>query len=248
MENIIKQFLAISTRYNPGSIYGFYITDFAGSSYGSGYGSGYGNDRSGYGSGNGDGEGESWRGTGTGYGYGLGLGYSEGSHGWGYDNSLSGKGIKSYSGHEVYMVDAIQTIIYSIHGNIARGAIIRDDLTLSDCYIARYEDCFAHGKTAKQAMVDAKEKAYYCKPVEERINYVLKTYPDVDVSIEHSVLFSLHSLITGSCRFGRQEFAKAHSLDPEHGSMTMREFIHLTKDAFGGDNIRQLADAYGIKC
>lgn len=73
------------------------------------------------------------------------------------------------------------------------------------------------------------------------------TEPDVDVPIEHSALFSLHNFLTGSCLFGRQEFAKEHSLDPEHGSMTMREFIHLTKDAFGGDNIRQLADAYKIK-
>lgn len=45
----------------------------------------------------------------------------------------------------------------------------------------------------------------------------------------------------------RKEFAKAHLLDPEHGAMTMRTFIHLTKDAYGGDNIRQLADAYKIR-
>ena len=213
MEEVIKQFLAISS--------------VDGSGDGSGYGSG-----SGFGSGDGDGDG---------YGYGDGYGDGDG------DGDGSGYGIKSYNGYEVYIIDDMRTIIHSVHGNIARGAIINSDLTLADCYIAKYEDYFAHGETAKQAMADAQSKAYQNKPFEERIDYVIEKYPDVDVLIEHSALFSLHNFLTGSCLFGRKEFAKAHSLDPEHGSMTMREFIHLTKDAFGGDNIRQLADAYKIR-
>ena len=203
MEDVIKQFLAVSYGYGSGSGNG------SGSGSGDGYGDGYG-DGSGYGNGDGD-------------------------------------DIKSYDGHEVYKIDDMQTIIYSVHGNIARGATINSDLTLSDCYIAKYEDYFAHGETAKQAIDNAQSKVYQNKPIEERIDYVIEKYPDVDVPIEHSALFSLHNFLTGSCLFGRKEFAKAHSLDPEHGAMTMREFIHLTKDAFGGDNIRQLADAYKIK-
>ena len=175
------------------------------------------------------------------YGDGSGTGSGSGS-GDGY-----GSGIKSYNGHEVYRIDDMQTIIYSVHGNIARGATINSDFTLADCYIAKCGDYFAHGETAKQAMADAQSKAYQNKPIEERIGYVIEKYPDVDVPIEHSALFSLHNFLTGSCLFGRQEFAKSHSLDPEHGAMTMREFIHLTKDAYGGGNIRQLADAYKIK-
>ena len=180
-------------------------------------------------------------GSGFGYGYGYGFGYGDGS---GYGD---GDGIKSYNGHEVYRIDDMQTIIYSVHGNIARGATINSDLSLADCYIAKCGDYFAHGETAKQAMADAQSKAWQNKPIEERIDYVIGKYPNVDVPIEHSTLFSLHNFLTGSCLFGRQEFAKSHSLDPEHGAMTMREFIHLTKDAYGEDNIRQLADAYKIK-
>lgn len=194
-------------------------------------------------------------GSGSGYGYGDGSGFGRGA-GSGYDSGSGygdgdgdgyGDGIKSYNGHKVYVIDELQTIIYSIHDNIAKGATINQDLTLTDCYIAKYEDYFAHGDTAKQAMLDVQTKAYQDKPVEERIAHVVGKYPDVDVPIEHSVLFSLHNFLTGSCLFGRQEFAKSHSLDPEHGTMTMREFIHLTKDVFGGDNIRQLADAYRIR-
>ena len=217
MEDVIKQSLAVSSGYGSGDGSGSGSCDGSSYGYGDGYGDGDG-DGSGYGDGDGDGD--------------------------GYD---SGDGIKSYNGHEVYIIDDMQTIIYSVHGNIARGVTINRDLTLADCYIAKYEDYFAHGETAKQAMADAQSKAYQNKPIEERIGYVVEKYPDVDVPIEHSALFSLHNFLTGSCLFGRKEFAKAHSLDPEHGAMTMREFIHLTKDAFGGDNIRQLADAYKIK-
>ena len=197
MEDVIKQFLAVSYGDGSGS--------------GSGYGDGYGDV--------------------DGYGYGSGYDY----------------GIKSYNGHEVYRIDDMQTIIYSVHGNIARGATINSDLSLADCYIAKCRDYFAHGETAKQAMADAQSKAWQNKPIEERIDYVIGKYPNVDVPIEHSALFSLHNFLTGSCLFGRQEFAKSHSLDPNHGTMTMREFIHLTKNAYGGDNISQLADAYKIK-
>ena len=243
MEDVIKQFLAVS--------YGYVVSYGDGSGYGSGdgsgYGSGYGYDYdSGYGVSYGDGSGYG-SGDGSGYGSGYGYDYDSGyGYGDGYDYGY-GYGIKSYDGHEVYIIDDMQTIIYSVHGNIARGATINIDLTLADCYIAKCEDYFAHGETAKQAMADAQSKAYQNKPIEERIGYVIENYPDVDVPIEHSALFSLHNFLTGSCLFGRKEFAKAHSLDPEHGAMTMREFIHLTKDAYGEDNIRQLADAYKIK-
>ena len=255
MEDVIKQFLAVSSGDGSGYGYGYGAGDGAGYGYDSGSGSGSGDgDDSGYDYGSGDGydygSGDGYDyGSGDGSGYGSGDGYDYGDSS-GYDSGSGsgyGYGIKSYNGHEVYIIDDMQTIIYSVHGNIARGATINIDLTLADCYIAKCEDYFAHGETAKQAMADAQSKAYQNKPIEERIGYVIEKYPDVDVPIEHSALFSLHNFLTGSCLFGRKEFAKAHSLDPEHGAMTMREFIHLTKDAFGGDNIRQLADAYKIK-
>jgi hypothetical protein len=147
----------------------------------------------------------------------------------------------------VYIVDGVQTLIYSVKGNIAKGAIVNSDLTLTDCYIARVGIFFAHGETLRQAHEDAQAKALQNMPVEERIAKVKQDYPDLDAQIEHSTLFSLHNMLTGSCVMGRKEFAKEHDLDPEHGTMSMREFITLTKDAFGGDVIRQLAEAYKIK-
>lgn len=157
-----------------------------------------------------------------------------------------GYGIKTYNGQEVYMIDGVQTLIYSVSGNYAKGAIVNSDLTLTDCYIAKVGDCFAHGETLRQAHEDAQAKALQNIPVEERIAKVKQDYPDPDKPIEHSELFRLHNVLTGSCAMGRKEFAKAHDLDPENGTMTMREFITLTKDAFGGNVIRKLAEAYSI--
>jgi hypothetical protein len=144
------------------------------------------------------------------------------------------------------MIDGVQTLIYSVSGNYAKGAIVNSDLTLTDCCIAKVGDFFAHGDTLRQAYEDAQAKALQNMPVEDRIAKVKQDYPDPDKPIEHSELFRLHNVLTGSCVMGRKEFVKAHDLDPENGTMTMREFISLTKDAFGGDVIRQLAEAYGI--
>ena len=158
----------------------------------------------------------------------------------------SGDGIQSFNGQKVYMIDDVATLIYSVKGDVAKGAIVNSDLTLTGCYIAKKDDSFAHGATAHSAMTDASDKAFQCLPTSERIRRVVSAYPDPDAQIEHSELFSLHNILTGSCRMGREQFAKEHDLDPENGTMTMREFIALTKDAFGGDVIRQLAEAYGI--
>ena len=179
---------------------------------------------------------------GSGDGDGSGYGYGDGD-GSGYGD---GDGIKTYNGQKVYMIDDVQTLIYSVSGNYAKGAIVNSDLTLTDCYIAKVGNYFAHGETLRQAYEDAQAKALQNMPVEERIAKVKQDYPDTDKPIEHSELFGLHNVLTGSCVMGRKEFAKAHDLDPEEGTMTMREFITLTKDAFGGDVIRQLAEAYGI--
>ena len=132
-------------------------------------------------------------------------------------------------------------------GNFAKGKILNSDLTLTDCYIARVDNYFAHGETLRQAYADALAKALSNEPIEDRVKRVVAQYPDADEPIEHSELFKLHNLLTGSCDFGRRQFAKEHNLDPENGKMSMRDFIDLTKNAYGSSNIRLLAEAYGMK-
>lgn len=128
------------------------IEEFVRVEYGSGSGSGSGDGR-GYGDGDGYGRGYG-RGYGDGYGDGYGHVYGDGS-GSGY-----GDGIKSISGNNVYKIDGVNTVIYSVHGNMARGAILNTDMTLTPCYVAKEGRNFAHGDTARDALMSLNEKLY----------------------------------------------------------------------------------------
>ena len=201
-------------------------------SYGDGSGSGYG---SGSGSGSG-------YGNGSGYGDGDGSGYGDGDgdgSGYGY-----GDGLKEYNHQKVYIVDNIPTLIDSVHGNYAIGKILNSDFTTTPCYIAKVGNFFAHGKTLKDALADAQKKYEDNKPIEERIADFKKQYPSLDSIAEHSDLYRWHNILTGSCTFGRDTFAKEHGLDKDNGTMTIREFIYLTCNAYGGDIIRHLEKSY----
>ena len=145
---------------------------------------------------------------------------------------------------KVWKVDNRPTIITNIHGNIAEGYTLQCNVILVPCYIAKVGSYFAHGDTAHQAMQDAQEKYEENKPLSERIADAVAKYPTLDTVVSHTELYALHHTLTGSCRFGRNEFAASHRLDPENGEMTMREFINLTIDAYGGDAIKELLYAY----
>lgn len=193
-------------------------------------------------------------GDGTGYGsvYGYGDGYCNiGDCGDGKGNGYGdgkgngdGSGISEINGYKVYSVDHTPTIITNVRNNLAKGYTIRGNTLLVPCYIAKVGNYFAHGETIHEAMQAATEKYEENRPLEERIADAIKKYPTLDTVVPHKELYSLHHVLTGSCKFGRDEFAKAHNLDPNKGEMTMRKFIELTKSAYGGDIIRQLEQTY----
>ena len=212
------------------------IGDGDGYGYGDGYGDGYGY---GYGDGSGDGYGYG-DGSGDGYGSGYGDGYGDG-YGSGYGD---GYGIKTFDGQAVYYIDNVPTLIYSVAGNYAQGAVVKKDLTLKPCYIAREGNCFAHGDTLHEAREAAQAKYDENRPLDERIADFVAKYPTLDTVAPNTKLFEAHHTLTGSCLFGRRQFAEEHNIDVEHSSMTVAEFIELTKNAYGGDVIKQLAKSY----
>ena len=220
LENKIKKFLAIDVGYGDG--YG------DGSGSGDGYGYGYG---SGSGSGYGDGSG-----SGDGYGDGSGSG-----DGYGY-----GSGIKVFNGDNVYLVDNILTIFISIRGNVAKGYILQSDLQLKPCFIVKENNKFAHGDTLRDAFNSLKEKLYDDSTEEERIEAFKKKFPEYDVKYDNGDLFTYHHVLTGSCRMGRESFVSDRGLSLD-GKTSIREFVELTKNAYGGDIIKKLPSAYRIK-
>lgn len=201
----------------------------AGIGAGRGYGRGYG---WGSGTGSGDGRVTGW-GTGWGDGWGDVGGYNAGS----------GYGIKEFSGAPVRLIDNTPTVIRSIRGNVAHGAILHNDLTTEECYVAKQDNTFAHGRTLREAMNALREKLYEDMPQEERIAAFIAEHP-LGEAYPCRDLYDWHHRLTGSCEMGRNAFAKDHGIDVEHGTMTVERFIKLTRNAYGGDVIRALERAY----
>ena len=189
--------------------------------HGSCYGSG---DGSGYGDGSGDG---------SGYGYGSGDGDGYGSN----------FGVAAFCGDAVRRVDDVSTILYHIHGNIAKGAILNKDLTTTPCYIVKSGNLFAHGETLRKAQEALEAKVMENMPVEERIDKFIaefkpgQKYPARD-------FWNWHHALTGSCEMGRNEFARDHGIDLENDALTPEEFIKLTENAYGREVIRQLKERF----
>ena len=242
LEDKIREFLVVSDGYGYGN------ADTAGYGFGAGSGSGLGVD---YGLGCGSGIG---KGLGNGMSYRIddlddadnnnynGYGYSDGS-GIGRGSDF---GVKEINGIIVYIIDDIPTIITSVRNNIAKGFIVKNDLQFEPCYIVKENNEFAHGDTLKDAFMSLQEKLYDDSTEEERIEAFKKKFPEYDVKYNNIDLFVYHHVLTGSCRMGREAFVsnKGLSLD---GKTSVREFVKLTQDAYGGDIIKKLPEAYGIK-
>lgn len=182
---------------------------------------------------------------GSGYGCGDGSCYGSGSGSSLSDDFGAGVGhgdkeIKEICGHDIFLIDNVQTLLYRSHGNVARGAILRQDLTLIPCYVVRDgQGIFAHGKTIEEAMEELAEKLFEGMPVEERIERFTEAF---ERGKEYPVkaFYDWHNKLTGSCAMGREEFAKAHGIDIENDVMTVDQFLDLTENAYGGRIIKQL--------
>lgn len=237
----VKSFLSVdgyNEDYDDRKDFDYKISDGNGCGYG--YGNGCG-DGCGYGCGNGYGCG---CGNGDGYGDGDGYGYGGGC-GNGHGDSYGG--VKEINGHAVYVIDNTRTIITSIHGNVAQGFILEHNTKLVPCYIAKDNNQFAHGRTLREAFASLQEKLYDDSTEEERIRAFKRKFPSYDTKYSNQDLFVYHHVLTGSCRMGRESFANSRGISLSDET-TVREFVQLTKDAYGSDIIKKLPKAYGLSC
>jgi hypothetical protein len=255
MEELIKKFLS-GYGYGDGDGYG----DGSGSGYGSGDGDGDG-DGDGYGSGSGDGDGDG-SGSGSGYGYGDGYGDGDGSgsgygygsgsgsgdgdgSGYGYgDGDGSGLKIKTFHGEPVYYIDGIPCTFARVHSSLSFAkvnVINKIDLTAEPQYVVKYNGVFAHGLTIKQAKIEAENKYYSSLDTESTIAAFRETFKK-GKKYAAQLFYDWHSRLTGSCTPGKDLFVKQHNIDLD-AEMTVEQFISITKDAYGGNVIRQLLES-----
>nr|DAP81890.1 MAG TPA: colicin E9 [Caudoviricetes sp.] len=222
----------------------FLKVDFDGSGYGDGYGSGSGyGDGYGYGYGSGSGSGDGF-GSGSGSGDGFGSGSGDGSGDGDGFGSGSGYGLKSLCGEPVYMIDGVPTIITGLRGSVAMGFIVMADLSKRKTFVVKGGGRFAHGADLHAAQTALEEKLFDDMPIEEKLEAFREQFaPGGAYTVAD--FYDWHHRLTGSCTQGRDAFAQDHELSMSD-AMTPEEFIDLTKDAFGGRIIRQLAEYYGI--
>lgn len=176
-------------------------------------------------------------GYGSGCGEGSGSGYGEGSG--------SGYGIKRINGMKVYRIDGLLTVITRVKLALAKGFILNRDLTLTPCYIAKWDGYFAHGKTVKEAEKALQEKIFENMDTEEAIGRFLCTFKK-DEKYKGQDFFLWHHYLTGSCEMGRRAFVRDRGLDLE-AYYTVEEFLELCKNSYGGDIIKQLQERFKKK-
>lgn len=229
-----------------GSGRGYGIGDESGSGSGDGYGFGFGIGRGrgdgygfGFGSGRGSGYGD---GRGSGYGYGdesgigsgIGIGFGSGDgSGFGFGSRIK---IKQFKGRKVYYVDGIPCIFKSVHENYASVEVIDvNSFELKKAFLGKFENCFAHGETIREAIEDARSKYYQSLDFDEVKEKLLAEFKEKG-KLTVKELYNWHGILTGSCRFGRTQFQTEHNLKDDD-LLTLEEFVELTKNAFGGDRI-----------
>ena len=152
-----------------------------------------------------------------------------------------GYGLVSFDGQNVYYIDGLPTVIERVCNNLAKGYIVNKDLTTTPCYVVKHENLFAHGSTVKEAEKALQDKIFESMDVEEKIDAFLKEF-DIYTKYPAKMFYEWHHKLTGSCEFGRNAFVKNHGIDLENGMYTVKEFIEITKDDFGGDIIKQIEE------
>ena len=174
----------------------------------------------------------------------LNIGDGSGDGSGSGSGSGDGYGVKEFTGHKVYDIDRVPTLIFAVKGDAARGAVLRRDMTLKDCWIAKRGNFFAHGDTLHAAVDAVEAKWLENKPLDERIAEFMKTHPSLDEP--YGDLFDWHHILTGSCEFGRRQWCEEHGYKPTD-SITLRAFFEQTKNDYGRDVIRQVAKEYGLE-
>jgi hypothetical protein len=211
--------------------------DGNGYGYGDGNGNGYGN---GYGNGNGDGNGD-----GYGYGYGNGDGNGDG-YGDGYGDGNgdgNGNGVKlhTYLSKPVYYIDGIPCIFKSVVRNFAKVSIIDNtDFSLSDQFVCKFNVVFAHGNTLEKARQDAERKYYSELDQDAAIDKFLESFT-LNKDYSNTEFYKWHSILTGSCDSGKDYWMKENGIDL-NGKMTAKEFLNVTKGAYGGEVIEKIIE------
>lgn len=151
--------------------------------------------------------------------------------------------VLTYNGEPVYVVDGIPCVFKTVHDVWAKVDVInRKDFTARTAFIGKCKGFFAHGETLRMALQDAKGKYYRSVDFEAKKEELKVLFSrSADNKLPVSTLYEWHGMLTGSCRFGRDEFMRTHALKDDD-RLTLNEFVDLTAAHFGGEKIKELLE------
>ena len=151
--------------------------------------------------------------------------------------------ILTYNGEPVYVVDGIPCVFKTVHDVWAKVDVInKTDFTARAAFIGKCKGFFAHGETLRKALQDAKAKYYQSIDFEAKKEELKALFSrSADKKLPVRTLYEWHGMLTGSCRFGRDEFMRTHALKDDD-RLTLKEFVNLTAAHFGGEKIKELLE------
>lgn len=171
---------------------------------------------------------------------------AKGGNGGDYDGDCYGDGYPDkINGNKIYYIDGVATIITRIRNNVARGYVVNINLTLQKCVIVKNDKFYAHGENLREAQNALTNKIFAQMNVEQKINEFIKTFNDFSKKYPNKEFYLWHNRLTGSCEYGRKQFAKNHGIDIANGEMTVKEFLNLTKESYGGEVIKRIIEKLG---
>lgn len=149
--------------------------------------------------------------------------------------------------HEIFIIDSLPTILTSVKGNLAKGYILRRDMTCTPTYVAKGEDYFAHGTTPRDAYANLEEKILANMDIEEKIEKFKEAFPVTKTTLpkKHSVetFRTWFKNLTGACAQGISTFMEDRGIK-EDGKFTILEFFDTIEDAYAWNSLRDLAEEY----
>lgn len=153
--------------------------------------------------------------------------------------------ILKYEGKDVHYIDDIPCTVNSVHEDWMSVNVIRtNDYTSYKAFVAKVHGVVSHGETIKEAFQEAHDKYMAELEPEERCAMFIKEFPDMDKKYPSQLFFDWHGTVTGSCKLGRRNFAEMKRINLDTATLTVKEFIDLTINEYGGDIIKLLRGKY----
>lgn len=144
-------------------------------------------------------------------------------------------------GVTIYYIDSVPTILYSVKGDYAKGAIVSEsDLSLTPCFVMKKGEMYAHGSTLHEAHSIVHDKFEKKHSIEERIATFKSKFPDFSIKLKIKELLDWHYYLTGSCLLGKLAVINDNGLNIEQDSVSINEFIEYSRDKFGWNIIKLL--------